>query len=362
MLQHCFTMKLQNCYVDYSFSANCSFIRLYLNIVCYCLKVRSAICSVVITTDWTIHSQGGVCLHVEGQQSSPQPLTSELFRLGDRQGAAASDRPEPASAESGDERLCLSHPPLPGGRVLELHAPPPPRPGALRVGGQPVPAQPGWPLRGAAVDRPHRLPPTQGRRHLLPGQEVLEVEVSIVGSQRQRHRWVGGGGGQELQGSGAAGPDRLPAGQEPVYQVHHVLFSSIIQLTFYHSHCHASCAPIHKILCMLCSQDSCRVLPEAAVPEGESLSQCDRVKPGSSTEAQCSDRCWAAFAEGSGTSSGRAGVRSLYQSADIAKGPSICPTRAHRYVIWAVYLLYELLTLLYPAMSVKYPNRPRTQP
>lgn len=73
-------------------------------------------------------------------------------------------------------------------------------------------------------------------------------------------------------------------------------FSSVIQLTLFHP-CphfdmhHLTCAPIHKILCMLCSQDSRRVLPEAAVPEGESLSQCDRVKPGSSTEAQCSDRC-----------------------------------------------------------------------
>lgn len=255
---------------------------------------ESAVCSDVIFTDWTIHSQGSFLLLVKGQQSSPQPVSSELFRLGDRQGAAASCRPKPAPTESGHEWVCLAHPSLPGGCVLELHAPPALWPCALRVGGQPVPAQPGWPLRGAAVDRPHRLPPAQGRRHLLPGQEVFEVEVSIVGSECQHHWRVCGGSGQELQGPGAAGPDRLPASQEPVHQ------------------------------------DSCRVLPEAAVPEGESLSQCDRVEPGSSTEAQCSDRCWAAFTEGSGSSSGCAGVCSLYQSPDIAKGPCICPTSAHR--------------------------------
>lgn len=90
-----------------------------------------------------MYSQGSILLHVKGQQGSPEPVTTELFRLGDRQGAVASFWPEPASAESGHERVCLSHPPLPGGRVLELHAPPAPRPGALRVGGQPVPAQPG---------------------------------------------------------------------------------------------------------------------------------------------------------------------------------------------------------------------------
>lgn len=126
-------------------------------------------------------------LHVEGQQRSPQPASSELFSLGDGQGAPAGYRPEPAPAESGHERVCFAHPSLYGGGILELHAPQAPRPGALRVGGQPVPAQPGGPLRGAAVDRPHCLPPAQGRRHLLPGQEVFEVEVSISGSQRQRH-------------------------------------------------------------------------------------------------------------------------------------------------------------------------------
>lgn len=67
-------------------------------------------------------------------------------------------------------------------------------------------------------------------------------------------------------------------------------FFQISPTNFVPSH-HFTCAPIHKILCMLCSQDTCGVLPEAAVPEGESLSQCDRVEPGSSTEAQCSDRC-----------------------------------------------------------------------
>lgn len=107
--------------------------------------------------------------------------------MGDRQGAAASYRPEPAPTESGHEQLCWSHPSLPGGCVLELHAPPAPRPGALRVGGQPVAAQPGGPLRGSAVDQHHGLPPAQGRRHLLHGQEVLEVEVFIPGSQRQCH-------------------------------------------------------------------------------------------------------------------------------------------------------------------------------
>lgn len=97
----------------------------------------------MIFTDWTIHSQGSVLLHLKGQQTSPQPVTPELFSLGDRQGAAASYRPEPTPAESGHERMCLAHPSLPGGSVLELHAPSEPRAGALRVGGQPVPAQPG---------------------------------------------------------------------------------------------------------------------------------------------------------------------------------------------------------------------------
>lgn len=65
---------------------------------------------------------------------------------------------------------------------------------------------------------------------------------------------------------------------------------SIRYILFVSSH-HLTCAPSHKILCMLCSQDSCGVLPKATVPEGESLSQCDRVKPGSSTKTQCSNRC-----------------------------------------------------------------------
>lgn len=51
------------------------------------------------------------------------------------------------------------------------------------------------------------------------------------------------------------------------------------------------CAPIHVILYMLFSQDTCRVLPKAAVPEGESLSQCDRVQSGATKEAQCGNRC-----------------------------------------------------------------------
>lgn len=79
---------------------------------------------------------------------------------------------------------------------------------------------------------------------------------------------------------------------------------------------------------MLCSQGSWRVLREAAVPEGESLSQCDRVKFGASTEAQRGDRCGAAVAEGTGAPSGRAGVCPLYQPPDIAKGQSICPNRS----------------------------------
>lgn len=90
-----------------------------------------------------MHPQGSVLFDVKGQQSSPESGTSEVFRLGDGQGAAASYWTEPASAESGHEWVCLSHSPLPGGCVLELHAPPAPRPGALRMGGQPVPAQPG---------------------------------------------------------------------------------------------------------------------------------------------------------------------------------------------------------------------------
>lgn len=122
-------------------------------------------------------------LHVEGQQGSPKPVVAELFRLGDGQGAAASDRPELASAESEHGRLCVAHPSLASRRVFELPAPAAPWPGSLRVGGQSVSAQPGRPLRGAAVHRPHRLPPPERRRHLLPGQEVLELEVSVAGSQ-----------------------------------------------------------------------------------------------------------------------------------------------------------------------------------
>lgn len=281
-------------------------------------------CLVVLCAGRTIHPYGCILLNVKGQQSSPDPVTSELFRLGDRQGAAACNRPEPASAESGHERMCLSHPPLPGGSVLELHAPPAPGSGALRVGGQPVPAQPGWPLWGAAIDWPHRLPTSQGRRHLLPGQKVFEVDISICGSQCQCHWWVRGGGGQELQGPGAAGPDRLPAGQEPVHQVYHMFVSIVVPLTL----CLTSFAAIYKTLCMLCSQDSSGVLPEATVLEGESLPQCDRIKPGSSTEAQCSDWRRTAVTEGTGTSSGCAGVCSLYQSPDIV-ADRLCVWRAH---------------------------------
>lgn len=185
---------------------------------CACTQ-KSAISSVVMVAGQPIHYQGGLLLHAEGQQSSPQPGAAELHPLGVGQGAAAGHRAEPAPAESGHERLCLAHPPIPGGRVLELHAPAAPGPGALRVGGQPVPAQLGRPLWGAAVHRPHRLPPAQGRRHLLPGQEVSEAAVPFPGGQRQHLRRLGGGSGQELQGPGAAGPDRLPTGQEPVHQV-----------------------------------------------------------------------------------------------------------------------------------------------
>lgn len=173
-----------------------------------------------------MHSQGSVLQHVKGQQSSPELVASELFQLGYRQGAAARHRPESASAEGGHERLRLSYPPLPGGCILELHASAASRPGALRMGGQPVAAQPGRPLWGAPVDRPHRLPPAERRRHLLHGQEVFGVEVSFLGSQRQHYGRVSGRGGQELQGSGAAGPDRLSAGQKPVHQVRYSLYSN----------------------------------------------------------------------------------------------------------------------------------------
>lgn len=183
------------------------------------LLKKSVFVSVVIFTDWIMYSQGSVLFHVKRQQSSPESVSSELFRLGDGRGAVAGYRPESASAKGRHERLCLSHPSLPSGCVFELHAAPAPRPGALRVGGQPFPSQPGWSLQGAAVHRPNCLPPAQGRCHLLHGQEVFEFEVSIFGSQCQHHWWVSGGGGQELQGPGAAGPDRLPAGQEPVHQV-----------------------------------------------------------------------------------------------------------------------------------------------
>lgn len=183
-------------------------------------EAGSAVCAcVVVLADWAVRPQRGILLHAEGQQGAPEPVAAELFRLGDGQGAAAGDRPELASAESGHGRLCLAHPSLPGRRVLELPPPAAPRPGPLRVGGQPVPAKPGRPLRGPAVGRPHRLPPPQGRRHLLPGEEVLGPEVPVAGGQRQHHRRVCGGGGEELQELGAAGPDRLPAGQEPLHQV-----------------------------------------------------------------------------------------------------------------------------------------------
>lgn len=84
-----------------------------------------------------------------------------------------------------------------------------------------------------------------------------------------------------------------------------------------------TCAPIHNILYMLCLQDSRRVLPKAVVSEGESLPQRHGVEPRSSTEAQCSNRCWATFTEGTGTSSGCAGICSFYQSPNIAKEQSL---------------------------------------
>lgn len=197
---------------------------------------------------WPVCPQRGVLLHAEGQQSSPKSVVAELLRLGDRQGAAARDRPELAPAEGGHGRLCVAHPSLPGRGVLELRAPAAPRPGPLRVGGQPVPAQPGRPLRGAAVHRPHRLSPSQRRRHLLPGQEVLEFEVSIAGGQCQHHRRVGGGGGEELQKLGAAGPDRVPAGQEPVHQVRRIsdwAFAPSRPTMRMRTH---SCDPLHAVL------------------------------------------------------------------------------------------------------------------
>lgn len=73
-----------------------------------------------------------------------------------------------------------------------------------------------------------------------------------------------------------------------------------------------ACTPIHVTVCMLCSQDTCRVLPKAAVPEGELLSQCDRVQSGSTEEAKRGDRCRAPVTEGPGTSSGCAWVCSIY--------------------------------------------------
>ncbi|KAG7228017.1 hypothetical protein INR49_005639 [Caranx melampygus] len=88
-----------------------------------------------------------------------------------------------------------------------------------------------------------------------------------------------------------------------------------------------NCRGLEQLDLTGCLRDSCRVLPKVAVPEGESLPQRDRVQSRSSTEAQRSDRRGAALTEGSGAAPGCAGVRSLYQSPDITKGTSICPTQ-----------------------------------
>lgn len=138
-------------------------------------------------SDRTVHSQRCVLLHVKRQQSPSEPVSPELLGLGLRRRAAAGHRPKPAAATRGPERLRVAHAALAGGRVSQLHAPHSPGPGALRVGGQPVPAQPGGPLRGAPVGRPHRLSTAQGRRHLLPGQQVSEAEVAVTGCERQHH-------------------------------------------------------------------------------------------------------------------------------------------------------------------------------
>lgn len=224
--------------------------------------------------------------------------------------------------------MCLAHPTFSGGSVSELHAASAPRPGTLWVGGQPVFAQPGRPLRGAAVHRPHRLPSAQGWRHLLPGQEVCEVEVSISGSQCQCHWWVCGRGGQKLQGSGAAGLDRLPEGQESVHKVYYLL-SGIIQQSLpntFTTH-HLISESTNNDLCMLRSQNHCRVLHKAPVVKGESLPQCDRDQPRSPTPAQCSDRRRTTFAEGSGTSAGCPGLWPLHQSPDLTTGASTSPSQ-----------------------------------
>lgn len=126
------------------------------------LKVKIALSSVVTFTDRASSHQRGILLHAAGQQSSAKLFPAKVLRLDDGQGAAASHRSEPAPAASGFETLHLAQPALPGGLVPKLPAAAAPRPGALRVGGPPVPAQPGRPLRGAAVGRPHCLPPAQG--------------------------------------------------------------------------------------------------------------------------------------------------------------------------------------------------------
>lgn len=74
----------------------------------------------------------------------------------------------------------------------------------------------------------------------------------------------------------------------------YILFSDVMQLSLCRSYTFDMFLLTCALLCnisILCSQDSCRVLPEATVPKGESLPQCDRVEPGSTTETQRSDRC-----------------------------------------------------------------------
>lgn len=109
-------------------------------------------------------------------------------------------------------------------------------------------------------------------------------------------------------------------------------------------------SPIPKLSCLLCSQDSSRILPKAAVPEGESLSQRDRVEPRSSAEAQCSDWCRATFTEGPGASSRRAGVCPFYQPSDLGKGEYICPTgtqvRMNSSICFVVYHFFIYITNL----------------
>lgn len=100
--------------------------------------------------------------------------------------------------------------------------------------------------------------------------------VPVGGGQRQHHRRVRGGGGQELPGAGAAGPDGLPAGPQRVYQ------------------------------------DGGGVLPQTAVLEGQPLPQRDRVQPGRPAQTQRGDRRGAAPAEGAGSPAGRGGLRPLH--------------------------------------------------